>query len=586
MSLRLPVLLRFTDHIVQGVPFLPAAAMLELAAATAALLNSAADGNLLLAVTNMAFTQPVMMPSPTVTTGNPINDLDVCCSMDLTTGRLQLGHMHHVQGAVEQQPGRYSMSVCAVGSATVVAAPSGRRTPDQQHAAGLQQAVSPHHDGPVRPAAVSLLAGIVASHIAQASMFDASSPASSAVTGSIAPVDVDWTSSGYITSQRQVDAALHLGVVPPGSGAKIPISLRAFMVPTVAAAESQSVTMGCLYAAAAAADADAAVPHTVRRGSVWGRMSYLLTAVDAHGKQAAAFSPVSLVSEAAESVATGRLVVVVEGLQTKVMTATDVTAWVAQQWSAPLSSTPAATTFVEAGATSSAEKAEDKAKPAEDTTECMYETVWQLSEPMLVDGRMQGDGGQLQSSARLSLRISPHAPNTLADVRIELGHEGQPGMVTAAALAELQCASTALAVQAELPDGMGVLGPTLGNANMISHHGRDASSALWGLLRTHASEHPGMATHVVDGTLTSSLPLAVSASTGIMDACALRSGAVAVPRLVPSTTFVSADYISITPEPRSALSNLVARPVDISKVCMRLRTALGRAASLRGNQCS
>jgi hypothetical protein len=72
-----------------------------------------------------------------------------------------------------------------------------------------------------------------------------------AVIGEVAGVDEDWRASGYLTHPCQIDAALHLGVAPPGSGAKIPVALGALHAPLGPAEPGRPARAGCLAGPAA-----------------------------------------------------------------------------------------------------------------------------------------------------------------------------------------------------------------------------------------------------------------------------------------------------------------------------------------------
>lgn len=95
----------------------------------------------------------------------------------------------------------------------------------------------------------------------------------------------------------------------------------------------------------------------------------------------------------------------------------------------------------------------------------------------------------------------------------------------------------------------------------------NGAAAVWGLLRTAATEQPNATFSLLGAS-----PLAARrghaasvqhASSGLLAAASEQAGALLVPRLQPSSMDGCPQWVSIQPEPRSSLANLVARPVAL-----------------------
>lgn len=199
-----------------GRVLLPAAAILTLAGAVA--YTMAADSvkaHSALMLHDMAISAPIIMPEAGGAVFQPGNAISVLCELHTTTGALMIGHT--------PMWGSQHMAVTATAHVTmchrevVTARQNTYAATSQDHTvlhsglANLAQAVLPaaHAQGIVNQSTSGLDA-----------------------FGQIESVDDCWHMSGCLTSPQQIDSALHLGVVKPGSGAKIPVAVAVYTLPT------------------------------------------------------------------------------------------------------------------------------------------------------------------------------------------------------------------------------------------------------------------------------------------------------------------------------------------------------------------
>jgi hypothetical protein len=233
----------------------------------------------------------------------------------------------------------------------------------------------------------------------------------------------------------------------------------------------------------------------------------------------------------------------------------------------------------------------------EDDYPCSYEIDWQLSEP--AEGKMAAAAAAavedvtMRSAGKLTVLMHEEAEGeeaaaapTQQTVQLQLNAGNSPAAAAATALALLQqinqmqaaaaAAPSAFALQAELPSSSSKLGPGEGLQSSTAA-AADATSAVWGLLRTEATEQTGITVSLIDSD--SMQPATADArrrqqqvvsmqgaAAGSLEAAAVRGAAVHVPRLLPVLRPEAAEHLVIQPEPRSSLSNLVARAADIRQV--------------------
>jgi hypothetical protein len=558
------------DHIVLGRALLPAAAMMELAAATAATLtaDSAAEDGSLLAVQGLTMTAPIIMLDPAAAAaaaagGDDDLGLVVVCSLDLVTGQLQIGYMQDSGDSADAG----HMVVCAAATAGVVRAaePAGSAATAVQQQQRLQAG------------ALGVLSGILAPHAAAAvtaSSAEAAVPgaatARAPVIGAVEGLSEEWHASGYFSNPRQVDSALHLGVVQPGSGAKVPVAVTNFLVPAAAA---RGAATGRLLASSAA---DSVSPAQAAAGV--SSASYVISSDDDYSS-AGSSSRAGRVPGRSSGMAAGagELVLVIDGMQTKVPRQADL----ARQERAARSVTRQQQ---QEGVAAAVEAAE-----GEEGYPCSYEVDWQLSEP--AEGKLAAAvEASFDSAVRHAgkLTVLLHEEEAEAEaatqpahaVQLQLNGSSLPAAAAATTLALLQQvnqlqaeATGAVALHAELPSSSSKLGPGEGLQSSTAA-GADATSAVWGLLRTEATEQTGIMVSLVDSDslqpaateVQSAAGVQAGAAAGTLEAAAVRSAAVHVPRLLPVLRPEAAEHIVIQPEPRSSLSNLVARAADISQV--------------------
>jgi hypothetical protein len=564
------------DHVVMGRPLLPAAAMMELAAATAATLtqDAAHEAGALLTISNMSISAPIILPTASAGGDGSTEDFEVVCRLNLATGQLSIGYTY-------DQDAGFEPVTCATATASLVQAPQ----PQRQHGTHLQAA------------AAALLSDVLPCSAT-------ASPGSSAVAGPvgiIAAVSSDWAASGYFSVPQQVDSALHLGVVAPGSGAKVPVAVGSFLVPSAAA---RTPGTGQLHASTCSSSSSLTTGTPAGLSS----SSFILSSSDSSTGGACSAAGRVPGQAAAVDAAAGGLVVVVDDLQTKVVKRSDLSKVIPQRQAA---ATPAGQEQQQSDDTASGrpDQSADKSYP------CSYETEWQAKEaaaagglPAAVDSRHAGKLALLVHDAspaaasrdtgreHLVLRLSSGSERTLT-----------PAAAAASALGVLQqvnqvqqahaAAGTAqqLSIHAALSAAGSTLGPAHGLQGVSAAAAADAGNALWALLRTEATEQTSTAVtlHAVDSTApTASAGIsAAGGAAGALQASAVMGGALEVPRLLPCSRPEGAELITIQPEPRSALSNLVARAADMSQVSsqrlltVRLHKVLDTAPACFGSCC-
>lgn len=537
------------DHVVMGRSLLPAAAMLELAAATAASLthDSAHDSGDLLSISNMSISAPIILPSAAGDSAG----FELVCSLDVATGQLSIGYV---------QAAGFEPMTCATATASLV---KGAPTPaSAQQSSQIQASAA---------AVQSVLGDVVRQGIAAASTGSAAAPAAAAKpVGTIAPVAGDWAASGYFSAPQQVDSALHLGVITPGSGAKVPVAVSTFLLPVAAA---RTAGTGPLHASTCSTSSS-----STASASGVSTSSFLLS--DAEGEAAASAAGRVAGQASALGASTGGLVALVENLQTKVVNRADLLKARTQR---QVAGSPAA-----AGADS-----KQGSKAAYDVVEkvypCSYETTWQVKEAAAAAAT------EAQLDSRHAGKLSLVVHDTTAPTRhtasehlvLQLQPQASNGRTSAAAaaastLAVLQQvnavqqahAAAGSGQQLSIHAGLSLAGSALGpDVSLQGLTGAitaaDASSAALGLLRTEATEQTAI---VVSLQALDSLSAshershAVSASPGALAATAVTGGALGVPCMLPCAKPEGAEFFTIRPEPRSALSNLVARAADIGQV--------------------
>jgi hypothetical protein len=574
-----PRLAYLMDHIVLGRPLLPAAAMMELAAAIAASLtaDSAAEDGSLLAVQGLTMSAPIIMPDPAAAGSEDDLGLVVVCSLDLATGQLKIGYMQETGEGLEAM----QMTVCATATAGIVRAAGAAGSAAQQQQEQQER---------LQAGALAVLSGILAPHTAAAVLASGSAaavPAAAASTrqviGAIEGVSEEWHASGYFSNPRQVDSALHLGVVQPGSGAKVPVAVGCFLVPAVAA---RGAATGRLLASSAA---DSVSPAQAASGV--SSASYIISSDDDYSSAGSGVRAGRVPGRSTGMAAgAGELVLVIDGLQTKVPRQADL----ARQQRAARSVSQQQQQQEGVGAAAGAGEAGEEDYP------CSYEVDWQLSEP--ANGKMAAAAAAaaaavedvtLRSAGKLTVLMHGEADteeaaaaSTPQAVQLQLNAGNSPAAAAATTLALLQqvnqmqaaaaAAPTAFALQAELPSSSSKLGPGEGLQSSTAA-AADATSAVWGLLRTEATEQTGITVSLIDSD--SMQPATADAqrqqqqvvsvqgaASGSLEAAAVRGAAVHVPRLLPVLRPEAAEHLVIQPEPHSSLSNLVARAADISQV--------------------
>lgn len=535
------------DHVVMGRPLLPAAAMMELAAAAAATLtqDSAHDSGDFLSISNMSISAPIILPAADA---EDSKEFEVMCSVDSTTGQLRIGYTY---SQAEVSGAGFEPTTCATATASLVK-PTGHQS---QQGTGLQAA------------AATLLADSIRQSVAAATAESAASTANP--IGTIAAVSEDWAASGYFSAPQQVDSALHLGVVSPGSGAKVPVALGSFLVPSAAA---RGAGTGATLASTCSSSSGTTA-------SGLSTSSFLLSS--AEGAAGASRAPGQA---SAVGASTGGLVVVVEDLQTKVVKKADLSKARMQHQAA---GAPAGTDIKQAEQAAAGAIAE----AAVESYPCSYETEWQVKESSSAaaaagpqfDSRHAGKLSLLvhDTPAAASGSVSEHLVLQLRPKALDSALT--PAAAAASTLAVLQQvnqvqqahAAAGAGQQLALHASLSLAGSTLGPANGLQGRtgvaaAADAGSAVWGLLRTEATEQTAIAVSLqaLDSAASqhSHVLSAVSGSAGALAASAMQGGVLEVPRMLSCSKPEGPEFITIRPEPRSALSNLVARAADISQV--------------------
>jgi hypothetical protein len=213
-----------------GMKLLPAAAMMEMAVATAATATSdAALEEALLQIADMAISAPIILPAEA---SEGAEAVVVSCQLELLTGRLTISYS---QGP--HQSGHTSMqTVSASGQVAMLPLLTGMRddaTASSGSSSLISAAAAPQLQGIMSafPQLAALAAAATATKGSSAAA-GGSTVGSDAACGIVEAVHDAWHSSGYLSSPAQVDAAFHLGVVAPDvAGARVPVALGNFLVP-------------------------------------------------------------------------------------------------------------------------------------------------------------------------------------------------------------------------------------------------------------------------------------------------------------------------------------------------------------------
>jgi hypothetical protein len=551
--------------------------MMELAAATAATItaDSAVEDGSLLAVQGLTMSAPIIMPDPVSAGDEDDLGLVVVCSLDLATGQLQIGYMQETGEGLEAG----QMTVCATATAGIVRAAGAASSAAQQQQQQQQERL--------QAGALAVLSDILAPRAAaavlasgSAAAVPAAAPITRPVIGAIEGVSEEWHASGYFSNPRQVDSALHLGAVQPGSGAKVPVAVGSFLVPAAAA---RGAATGRLLASSSA---DSLSPAQAASGV--SSASYIISSDDDYSSAGSGARAGRVPGRSTGMAAgAGELVLVIDGLQTKVPRQADV---VRQQRAARSVSQQQQQQQQGVGPAAGA------GEEGEEDYPCSYEIDWQLSEP--AEGKLAAAAAveaaqdvSLHSAGKLTVLMHEEAETeeaaaapTLQAVQLQLSVGSSPAAAAATTLALLQqvnqmqaaaaaAAASALALQAELPSSSSKLGPGEGLQSSTAA-AADATSAVWGLLRTEATEQAGITVSLVDSDsmqpaaadLQQQVVSVQGAAAGALEAAAVRGVAVHVPRLLQVLRPEAAEHLMIQPEPRSSLSNLVARAADISQV--------------------
>jgi hypothetical protein len=269
------------DHQVAGRPLLPATAMLELmlAAAQAAApddLDATAAagegaGGSFLALCGVSITAPVVLPALLDGAGadaavvrrrlaavvhSDSSDSDGGSSSSSTASSAAEDAEEGRQEDEEEGSLILSCRLDLLSGAMELRSSVGG-TPPRLHATGTAAVATAAPDRPQSgPSLAARLAALLSDDITFLPLPKRRRAAAAAGICVIASVSDDWHASGYLTNPRQTDSALHLGVAPAGSGAKVPVSLAAFAVPRAAAAGSDNGSGGggAAYAACCLGD--------------------------------------------------------------------------------------------------------------------------------------------------------------------------------------------------------------------------------------------------------------------------------------------------------------------------------------------
>jgi hypothetical protein len=184
-------------HTVLGRVLFPATGMLEAALAAGITLLDAQQLQQrasALALTGMSISSPIIIPAPTSGSKGGNASIVMRCSVSPASGTFTLSHaQQQARASTQNATGSYALAasmVMAVGAVTHVA---------------LRLAAVRHwlvKNSALQLAAAGAFGGIV--------------------------VQQRMVSDGYVVPPTCMDACLHLGVVAPGSGAKVPVSVGAF----------------------------------------------------------------------------------------------------------------------------------------------------------------------------------------------------------------------------------------------------------------------------------------------------------------------------------------------------------------------
>lgn len=210
------------DHQVMGRPLLPAAAMLELTLAAGHVLLGGSYGDAqqqLLAICSMAINAPIVMPSAAAAGAQ----LLVSVTLDASSGQLTLTHSSMAPDEEEPSMAAVTETVNATAHVCVV-------QPPRQAAAGAAATAArlPRLLPQLQRQAVK---AVLRAAAADGPLGAAAAASDGGAVGMVQAVDGRWDASAYLTSPQQVDSAFHLSVVAPGCPAKIPVAVAAFSGP-------------------------------------------------------------------------------------------------------------------------------------------------------------------------------------------------------------------------------------------------------------------------------------------------------------------------------------------------------------------
>jgi hypothetical protein len=161
----------------------------------------------------VAISAPVIMPLPGSGAdgdGGGSSGVVVMCRLSSMTGAFEISHRLEMPGG--QQGGQETVNA----RGHVVAA-----LPASDNAAATER-----FSGTTVAAAVRLLAGILPS----GRDMGGGQEETPAAMGVVAAVGGEWHSGGYLSAPQQLDSCLHLGVVEPKAGARIPVAVGGFSV--------------------------------------------------------------------------------------------------------------------------------------------------------------------------------------------------------------------------------------------------------------------------------------------------------------------------------------------------------------------
>lgn len=219
-----PRLAYLWDHVVGGHPLLPATAMLELmlAAAVAAASDGATAAGVP-AVCGAAFLAPIVLPALGGTGA----------AAAARGGSASCGEGIDGDEAGGEGAGLILLCRFDAGSGEMVLA-----TPAGAHATAVVSCAGSGAGAGAAAADVAVALRLVALLRASLMGGGAAPLRRAGSVGVVAGMAGDWTADGYQADPRQADAALHLGVAGPGSGARVPVAAAAYVAAGASAPEA------------------------------------------------------------------------------------------------------------------------------------------------------------------------------------------------------------------------------------------------------------------------------------------------------------------------------------------------------------